>query len=75
MESSLQPSRRIGGLRAASGHRLGAWHQRAKVDDETVRFVRELREEGFSYNAISMGTGIPIYTIRDWVTFRTRSSA
>lgn len=59
--------------RNATGHRLGQDHHRAKEDDHTVWLARELREAGLTYQQISDKLEVPMFTVRDWVTYRTRS--
>lgn len=69
-------SRRHGGLRTASGHRLGEWHQRAKLSDDAVRCMREVRYHlGLGYRRLARMFQCGESTVRDIVTFRTRSSA
>lgn len=63
------------GRRTASGHRLGAWHQATRDDDATVRRARELRDSGKTYAEITTELSVPYFTVRDWVTYRTRADA
>jgi len=58
--------------RAPTGHRLGAWHHRAKYPDATVARARELREQGKSYAQIGAAVGAPWRTVVDWCNWGTR---
>lgn len=64
------------GRRSASGHRVGAWHQHVVDGDDKVRLARQLRhEKGKTYLEIATDLAVPYFTIRDWVTNRTRIDA
>jgi len=59
--------------RNATGHRIGQDNHKAKEDDHTVWLARELREAGLTYAKIAEKLEVPWPTVRDWVTYRTRS--
>jgi hypothetical protein len=64
------------GPRAATGHRLGAWHQNAKHDDETIRVARDIHKCGAAgYRLLGRLFDCSESTARDWITFRTRANA
>ena len=44
-------SRRV--RRAATGHRIGESHHRARMTDGDVELARQLREQGQSYSAVA----------------------
>jgi hypothetical protein len=58
--------------RAPSGHRLGESHHRAKHSDATVERARVLREAGCSLGTIARALDVSLWTVRDWVEYRTR---
>lgn len=60
--------------RGPSGHRIGESHPRAVISDDQVReVIRRREEDGLGYRRLAAETGIPISTIRDWCTCKTRS--
>ena len=59
--------------RNAQGYRIGQDNHKAKEDDHTVWLARQLREAGLTYAQISEKLEVPMFTVRDWVTYRTRS--
>lgn len=65
---------RAGGMnkRAVSGHRLGAWHGRAKYPAETVRQALALHGQGLGCKRIGAELGIPWRTVSDWLSGATR---
>lgn len=66
------------GKRTADGYRIGQWHGRAVEPDERVVAVLNDYEQGVrgkGYAAVGKKHGLPASTVRDWCTFRTRSSA
>mgnify|MGYP001600771486 CR=1 FL=1 len=71
----------MSGPRNHTGHRVGEWHQRAKLTDETVRRMREkyadwkARGEIKGYRLLARIFGCGVSTARDIVTLRTRASA
>jgi hypothetical protein len=66
------PSRPAHGARAHTGHRIGAWHGRAKHSAQTVRQARELRAKGLTHVAIGNALGVPSRTVADWLSMATR---
>ncbi len=58
--------------RAHTGHRLGAWHGKAKHPAETVKVALALREQGLSYPKISKQIGVSEWTVADWCQGKTR---
>ena len=57
------------------GYRIGEKHQRAKLSDEQVRAMRELREKrGKTYGQLMMHFRCPLSTVRDICTYMTRTS-
>lgn len=64
-----------------TGHRIGEWHQRAKLKDSEVQAIREkyLEVKGTKprkgYGWIAARFGVSQWTVRDIVTYRTRASA
>jgi len=63
-------------LRNHTGHRVGEWHQRAKLSDEQVRKMRELRKfRGTSYAKLAALFGCGESTARDITNYMTRASA
>lgn len=68
-----RPRRAEAVTRAPSGHRAGESHPRAKVADELVCEIRRRREQdGVGYRRLAKETGLPLSTIRDFCTYRTR---
>ena len=59
--------------RGPSGHRVGEWHQRAKLSSAQVEEMRHLRQRhGMSYKALSIRFGCGVSTARDIVNYWTR---
>ncbi len=58
--------------RSLTGHRLGAWHGKAKHSQETVRTVLSLRAQGLSYHKIGQRIGVSEWTVADWCQGKTR---
>jgi len=58
--------------RLAPGYRVGGSHPRAVAPDAVVEQARAMRDRGRSYGQIAAKLGINRYTVRDWVTCRTR---
>lgn len=58
-----------------TGHRVGEYHQRAKVSDEVVRRARQMHAEGVGYGQIGKRLDIPKRTVADWCRYDTRWSA
>lgn len=59
-----------------TGHRVGEWHQRARLTDEQVRQIRAKHMAYVrGYGALAKEYGCGESTIRDIVQFRTRASA
>lgn len=59
--------------RSVTGHRVGEWHQRAKLSTEQVQEMRQLRQRhGMSYKALSERFGCGVSTARDIVNYWTR---
>lgn len=57
---------------APTGHRLGAWHGKAKHGPEVVRQALTLHYQGFSYAKIGQRLGVSEWTIADWCQGKTR---
>ena len=59
-----------------TGHRVGEWHQKAKISDA---LVRQLRSEYLAYvrgyKRLGQKYGVPWCTVADIVNYRTRASA
>jgi len=56
-----------------TGHRVGEAHQKAKLSDEDVRVMREMREEkGWSYAKLAKHFDCGESTARDIIKYRTR---
>jgi len=55
-----------------TGHRMGAWHPKAKRNAATVNMARQMREQGMTYSAIGKQLGVPWRTVWDWVNYATR---
>ena len=47
-------------------------HHKAKEHPETVELARQLHDEGLGYKLIAKKLEISVWTIRDWLTYRTR---
>lgn len=58
--------------RAVTGHRLGAWHGKAKHSTETVKAALALRAQGLSYPKIGAQIGVSEWTVADWCQGKTR---
>jgi hypothetical protein len=55
------------------GYRVGEGHHRARLDDATVRRMRDRRQRnGWSYRRIADEVGCSLWTARDIVTGATR---
>ncbi len=52
----------------------GEEHHKAKLSDDDVRLMRELRREGLPYSAIAEKFECSLWTARDIVTYTTRSA-
>jgi hypothetical protein len=55
------------------GYRVGENHARARSSDELVESARALHEEGVGYKTLAWFFGVPVRTIRDWISFRRRN--
>lgn len=55
-----------------TGHRVGEWHQKAKLTDAQVKRMREARSHGFTYADLAGIFRCGQSTVRDIVTYRTR---
>lgn len=54
----------------------GESHYKAKQPDAVVRVCRERYLTGrYSYADLAHEFGVPLFTVRDWVTYRTRINA
>lgn len=58
-----------------TGHRVGEWHQRARLTDAQVVNVREAYRMVQSYAKVARFFGCGASTVRDIVQYRTRASA
>lgn len=58
--------------RSITGHRLGAWHGKAKHSESVVRQALSLREKGMSYPKIGAQLGVSEWTVADWCQGKTR---
>ena len=47
-------------------------HHRAKETDETVEIARQLHDSGIGYKRIAKKLDVSVWTVRDWLTYRTR---
>ena len=47
-------------------------HHKAKEPEWVVNAARGLRELGWTYLRISNKLEVPYWTVRDWLTYRTR---
>ena len=54
------------------GWRVGAGHQRARAGSEQVALARSMHKAGHGYKAIGRLLSLPVSTVRDWCTYRTR---
>jgi len=59
--------------RNALGYRIGEDNHKAKESDHTVWLARQLHDSGLGYRKIGQKLEVPWPTVRDWVTYRTRS--
>ena len=58
---------------AKMGAPYGIRHGRATVPDSTVREIKDrFYDQSETVKAMAAEYGIPEYTIRDWVSFKTR---
>ena len=56
-----------------TGHRVGEYHQRAKLSDEQIKAMRKMYVPGkVGYETLARQFGCGISTARDICTFRTR---
>ncbi len=55
--------------------KTGEQHHRAKLSDEDVDLMRDLREEGLSYRQIGDKFECSMWTARDICAYRTRLPA
>ena len=69
MERTLRP---VSYTHLPTGHRLGAWHGKAKHGPEVVRQALTLHYQGFSYAKIGQRLGVSEWTIADWCQGKTR---
>ena len=54
--------------------RLGERHPKAKLSDDDVRLIRELREKhGLPYSKIAEKFECSLWTVRDIATYATRA--
>lgn len=59
-----------------TGHRVGEWHQKARLTDAQVVEMRHLRQRhGMSYKALAERFGCGVSTARDIVNYWTRTTA
>lgn len=59
--------------RAPSGHRIGAWHGKAKYSDAIIAEVRKKHiPHVYGIKRLSDEFDIPYSTVRDWVQYKTR---
>jgi len=63
----------MSGARNHTGHRIGAWHQRAKLTTEQVRAMRADHANGKGgYKVLADRYGCGVSTARDICNFVTR---
>jgi len=63
------------GPRNHTGHRIGAWHHRAKLTTEQVRAMRaDYAADRGGYSALAARYGCGVSTARDICTYATRLS-
>ncbi len=62
----------VTGYYGPSGHRVGAWHGRAKYPAETVREALRLHSQGLGCERIGAALGVPWRTVSDWLSGATR---
>lgn len=53
-------------------YKRGETHPRAKLSDDDVRLVRELKDEGLGYGEIAKKFETNRYTVRNVCTYRSR---
>jgi len=59
-----------------TGHRVGEFHQKARLNDKQVKAMRHDRKRhGMSYGALAAKYKCGISTVRDIVNYWTRASA
>ena len=58
--------------RSPQGYRVGDSHPKAAASNAVVKQAREMHERGRSYGQIGAKLGVNKFTVRDWVTYRTR---
>jgi DNA invertase Pin-like site-specific DNA recombinase len=59
--------------RSSRGRRIGECHPKAKLTDDDVRLMRELRERyGMSYGKIAEKFECSLWTVREIVNYQTR---
>ena len=58
-----------------NGRTIGEDHVNAKYLDEDVEHVKELRDAGFSWHAISRMLDMPVRTARDYYEGRRRNES
>ena len=52
---------------------MGEHHPKARYTNHDVETVRQLRDDGLSYNAIAKAMEMPKSTVRDIVKYYTRT--
>jgi hypothetical protein len=50
-------------------------HHRARHSDDLVELVRVLNDNGMGYHYLCYLFNLPLATVRDWCTYRTRGAA
>lgn len=66
----------MNGRRSSTGHRVGEWHQNAKLTDAQVVEMRRIHAlHGYSYSILGEMFGCGDSTARDIVKYRTRKDA
>jgi len=58
--------------RNPKGYRIGEDHQKAKLSDDDVELIRDLRDGGMTYREISEKFECSYWTARDIADYRTR---
>lgn len=59
-------------MRQGYRYRRGEEHPRAKLRDDDVRLMRELKAEGLGYGEIAKKFETSRYTVRNVCTYRSR---
>lgn len=59
-------------MRQGYRYRRGEEHPRARLADDDVRLIRELKAEGLGYGEIAKKFETNRYTVRNVCTFRSR---